>query len=76
MKGVPDEGCTPKRPSYAADLRDYQLQGNLTLAEASLNTTRKVRAAQPWGAPSGALHPPSAGSLKTERGRRACSSCS
>ena len=42
MMLVRDQGCTPKRPSYVADLRDYQLQGNLTIADASLNTTRKV----------------------------------
>ena len=38
---IKDQGCVPKRPSYVADLRDYQLQGNLTIADASLNTTRK-----------------------------------
>lgn len=68
MKGVPNEGCTPKRPSYAADLRGYQLQGNLTLADASLNTTRKVRAgADPGGPPipACALSLPCAGSKKT-----------
>ena len=43
MKLVKNKGCVPKRPSYVADLRGYQLQGNLTLDDASANTTLKVQ---------------------------------
>ena len=42
MKLVGNEACVPKRPSYVADLRKYNLQGNLTLDDANFNTTRKV----------------------------------
>lgn len=44
MKLIKNKGCVPKRPSYVADLRGYQLQGNLTLDDASANTTLKVHA--------------------------------
>ena len=42
MKLVGNKACVPMRSSYVADLRKYTLQGNLTLDDATYNTTRKV----------------------------------